>query len=89
MMLISLTVQKPPGSKHRPFYKVVMKQDKQGHNVPDKWEKMGTELLNIRLVGANDEFVENKASGFARTASGSTPKRSMSRSISSFSGFSR
>jgi hypothetical protein len=88
MMLIS-DCSKTAWVKHRPFYKVAMKQDKQGHNVPDKWEKMGTELLNIRLVGANDEFVDNKASGFTRTSSGSAPKRSMSRSISSFSGFSR
>ena len=66
-----------------------MKKDKQGHNVPDKWEKMGTELLNIRLVGANDEFIDDKQSGFARVGSGGAPKRSASRSASSFTGLTR
>lgn len=65
-----------------------MKADKQGLMVPDKWNKTGSEHLHIRLVGANDEYVDNRESGFTRTSSGSG-KKNLSRGASSFSGFTR
>lgn len=59
-----------------------MKEDKTGVPAPEKWVPVGDELMQIKLVGSNDEHME-QASGFARGAT-SGGKNQLGRASTSF-----